>query len=77
MDIHSWIYDLRLADDLVLLATPFQETKYLLDEVVTCLAEVGLQLKVRRAKVLTTQSQSPMLRQNRFVQTYHTVWTVE
>ena len=37
----------------------FEETTFLLDELVTCLAEVGLQLNVRKTKVLTTQSQSP------------------
>ena len=36
-----------------------EHTMFLLDELVTCLAELGLQLNVRTAKVLTTQSQSP------------------
>ena len=53
------LLDLRFADDLLLFAKTFQETKFLLDELVTCLAEVGLQLNVRKTKVLTTQSQSP------------------
>ena len=35
------------------------ELIFLLDALVTCLAEVGLQLNVRKTKVLTTQSQSP------------------
>ena len=51
--------DLRFADDLLLFVKTFQETKFLLDELVICLAEVGLQLNVRKTKVLTTQSQSP------------------
>ena len=46
---------LRFADDLLLFAKTFQETKCLLDELVTCLAEVGLQLHVQKTKVLTTQ----------------------
>ena len=53
------LLDLRFADDLLLFAKTFQETKFLLDELVTCLAEVGFQLNVRKTKVLTTQSQSP------------------
>ena len=53
------LLDLRFADDFLLFAKTFQETKFLLDEPVTCLAEVGLQLNVRKTKVLTTQSQSP------------------
>ena len=53
------LLDLKFADDLPLFAKTFQETKFLLDELVTCLAEVGLQLNVRKTNVLTTQSQSP------------------
>ena len=53
------LLDLRFADDLFLFAKTFQETKFLLDELVTRLAEVGLHLNVRKRKVLTTQSQSP------------------
>ena len=48
--------DLRFAGGLLLFAKRFQETKFLLDEMVTCLAEVGLQLTVRKTKVLTIQS---------------------
>ena len=40
------LLDLRFADDFLLLAKTFQETNFLLDELVTCLAEVGLQLNV-------------------------------
>ena len=53
------LLDFKFADDLLLLAKTFQETKFWLDELVTCLAEVGLQLNVRKTKVLTIQSQSP------------------
>ena len=51
--------DLRFADDILLFAKTFEETKFLLDELVTCLAEVGLHLNVGKTKILTTQSQSP------------------
>ena len=50
--------DLRFADDILLFAKTFEETKFLLDELVTCLAEVGLHLNVGKTKILTTQSQS-------------------
>ena len=53
------LLDLRFADDILLFAKTFEEINFLLDELVTCLAEVGLQLNVRKTKVLTTQSQSP------------------
>ena len=53
---HSWIED---SPTIFLFAKTFEETQFLLDELVTCLAEVGLQLNVRKTKVLTTQSQSP------------------
>ena len=43
----------------LLFAKTFEETTFLLDELVTCLAEVGLQVNLRKTKVLTTQSQSP------------------
>ena len=49
---------LTFADDVLLFAKTFQETKFL-DELLTCLAELGLQLNVRKTKVLTTQSQNP------------------
>ena len=49
----------RFADDILLYAKPFGEKTFLLDELVTCLAKVGLQLNVRKTKVLTTQSQGP------------------
>ena len=39
------ILGLRVADDIVFAET-FEETKFLLDELVICLAEVGLQLNV-------------------------------
>ena len=52
------LLDLRFADYLLLFAKEFRETK-LLDELVTCLAGVGLHLNVGKTKVLTTQSQSP------------------
>ena len=50
------LFDLRFAD--IFLIT-FEETKFLLDELVTCLAEVGLQMNVGKTKILTTQSRSP------------------
>ena len=53
------LLDLRFADDIFLFAKTFEETKFLLDELVTCLAEVGLHLNVGKTKILTTQSQSP------------------
>ena len=53
------LLDLRFADDILLFAKTFAETKFLLDELVTCLAEVGLHLNVGKTKILTTQSQSP------------------
>ena len=53
------LLDLRFADDILLFAKTFEETKFLLDELVTCLAEVGLHLNVGKTKILTTQSQSP------------------
>ena len=40
------LLDLRFADDILLFAKTFEETKFLLDELVTCLAEVGLHLNV-------------------------------
>jgi len=52
------LLDLRFADDILLFAKTFEETTFLLDELVTCLAEVGLQLNVRKTKVLTTQLQA-------------------
>ena len=53
------LLDFRFADDILLFAKTFEETKFLLDELVTCLAEVGLHLNVGKTKILTTQSQSP------------------
>ena len=53
------LLDLRFADDILLFAKTFEETKFLLDELVTCLAEVGLHLNVGKTKILTTQSQRP------------------
>ena len=54
------LLDLRFADDILLFAKTFEETKFLLDQkLVTCLAEVGLHLNVGKTKILTTQSQSP------------------
>ena len=53
------LFDLRFADDILLFAKTFEETKFLLDELVTCLAEVGLHLNVGKTKILTTQSQCP------------------
>ena len=49
------LLDLRF----LLFAKTFEETKFLLDELVTCLAEVGLHLNVGKTKILTTQSQRP------------------
>ena len=40
-------------------AKTFEETKFFFDELVTCLAEVGLHLSVKETKIFTTQSQSP------------------
>ena len=37
------LLDLRFADDIFLFVKTFEETKFLLDELMTCLAEVGLQ----------------------------------
>ena len=42
------LLDLRFADGILLFAKTFEETKFLLDELVACLAEVGLQLNVGR-----------------------------
>ena len=53
------LLDLKFADDILIFAKTFEETKFLLDELVTCLAEVGLHLNVGKTKILTTQSQSP------------------
>ena len=53
------LFDWRFADDILLFANTFKETNFLLDELVTCLAEVGLHLNVEKTKILTTQSQSP------------------
>ena len=53
------LLDLRFADDILLLAKTFDETIFLLDELVACFAEVGLQFNVGKTKILTTQSQSP------------------
>ena len=44
------LLDLRFADDILLFAKTFEETKFLLDELVTCLAEVGLHLNVGENK---------------------------
>ena len=52
---HCWIEDSPTI--FFFLQKTFEETQFLLDELVTCLAEVGLQLNVRKTKVLTTQSQ--------------------
>ena len=41
-------------------AKTFEETKFLLDELVTFLAEVGLHSNMGETKILTTQSQSPI-----------------
>ena len=41
------LLDLRFADDLLLFAKTFHETKFLFDELVICLAPVGFQLKAR------------------------------
>ena len=53
------LLDLKFADDILLFAKTFEETKILLDELVTCLPEVGLHLNVGKTKILTTHSQSP------------------
>ena len=53
------LLDLRFADGIPLFPKTFDATKFLLDELVTCLAEVGLQFHVGKTKILTTQSQSP------------------
>ena len=37
------LLDLRFADDIFLFVKTFEETKFLLDELMTCLAEAGLQ----------------------------------
>ncbi len=47
------LFDVRFADDILLFFR-----KCLLDELVICSAQVGLQLNVRKAKILTTQSQN-------------------
>ena len=44
------LLDLRFAYDIRLSAKTFEETKFLLDELVACLAEVGLQLNVGKRK---------------------------
>ena len=45
------LLDLRFADDILLFAKTFEETKFLLDQkLVTCLAEVGLHLNVGENK---------------------------
>ena len=49
---HSWIWDSPTIS--LLFAKTFEETKFLLDKLVTCLAEVRLRLNVGK-----TQSQSP------------------
>jgi len=41
------LFDLRFADIFFI---TFEETKFLLDELVTCLAEVGLQMNVGKTK---------------------------
>ena len=53
------LLDFRFAEDILLFARTFAETKLLLDELVRCLAELGLHLNVGKTKILTTQSQSP------------------
>ena len=45
------LLDLRFADDILLFAQTFEETTFLLDELVTCLAEVGLHLNVGKTKM--------------------------
>ena len=54
---HSWICGLRTISFFC--DNVSGNNFFLLDELVTCLAEVGLQLNVRKTKVLTTRSQSP------------------
>lgn len=55
------LVDLSFADDILLFAKMFEETQFLLAELVIRLAQVGLQLSVRKTRILTTQSQSRCL----------------
>ena len=53
MCIESSVVFARCGVNEILFAKTFEATKFLLDELVTCLAEVGLQLNVGTAKKKT------------------------
>ena len=51
------LLDLRFADDILLFATSSDEAARMLDALVACLKEVGLELNASKTKILTTQAQ--------------------
>ena len=51
------LLDLRFADDILLFATSSNEAARMLDALVACLKEVGLELNASKTKILTTQAQ--------------------
>ena len=53
------LLDLRFADDILIFGTDYHVNGVLFDKFVENLAAVGLQLKVQKTKVLTTQAQPP------------------
>ena len=51
------LLDLRFADDILLFATSSDEAARMLDALVACLKEAGLELNASKTKILTTQAQ--------------------
>ena len=50
------LLDLRFADDILLFATSSDEAARMLDALVACLKEVGLEVNASKTKILTTQA---------------------
>ena len=55
----SHLLDLRFADDISLFGESAQAVGSMLDALVTCLEQVGLELNASNTKVLTTQAHPP------------------
>jgi len=53
------LLDLKFADDILVLATSWQQAARLLDELVVALAHVGSMLNEDKTKLLTTQTRPP------------------
>ena len=53
------LLDLRFADDILIFATTYIGAGLLLDELVTCLSQVGLILNTDKTKVMTTTEAQP------------------